>query len=314
MFCSGEREIRDAADALEPITGPGGRDRSRDEVVPLYARLSIAEQHRVFAPHPGRRVVLATNVAETSLTVPGIRYVIDTGNARISRYSFRTKVQRLPIERGLPGIGAAARRPVRAARGRHLHSAVFGGGFRSAAGRSPTPKSPAPTWRRCCCRWPRSGSVTRARSRTSRSSTPPDRRGVRDGLALLHELGALIRPSGGGPAKLTAIGRQLTQLPIDPRLGRMVLEAGRLGCVPEVIVIAAALSIQDPRERPADHQQAADASHARFADPTSDFLGMLQPLASCRRGAAQPILAAASGGCALRSSCTTCASGSGRTW
>jgi ATP-dependent helicase HrpA len=271
VFCSGEREIRDAADALGR---PAGAARLADEVIPLYARLSIAEQHRVFAPHPGRRVVLATNVAETSLTVPGIRYVIDTGNARISRYSFRTKVQRLPIER--VSQASALQRAGRCGR---LEDGICIRLYSQEDHDSRPPFTDPEITRTnlasVLLQMAALGLGDPGEVEDFPFVDAPDRRGIRDGLALLHELGALVRPSGGSHAKLTAIGRQLTQPPIDPRLGRMVLEAGRLGCVPEVIVIAAALSIQDPRERPTDHQQAADASHSRFADPTSDFLGML---------------------------------------
>jgi ATP-dependent helicase HrpA len=271
VFCSGQREIRDAAEALERARGSA---RVADEVIPLYARLSVAEQHRVFAPHPGRRVVLATNVAETSLTVPGIRYVVDTGNARISRYSYRTKVQRLPIE---PVSQASARQ--RAGRCGRLEDGIC---IRLYAeedydSRPPftDPEITRTNLASVLLQMAALGLGDPGEVEDFPFVDPPDRRGIRDGLALLHELGALHRPGGGSPAKLTAIGRRLTRLPIDPRLGRMVLEAGRLSCVDEVIVIAAALSIQDPRERPADKQQAADASHARFFDPTSDFLGMV---------------------------------------
>ncbi len=236
--------------------------------------LSVAEQHRVFAPHPGRRVVLATNVAETSLTVPGIRYVVDTGNARISRYSFRTKVQRLPIERV-----SQASAMQRAGRCGRLEDGICIRLYSQEDHDSRPPFTDPEITRTnlasVLLQMASLGLGDPGEVEDFPFVDAPDRRGIRDGLALLYELGALTRPAGGGHAKLTAIGRQLTRLPIDPRLGRMVLEAGRLGCVSEVIVIAAALSIQDPRERPADRQQAADASHARFADPTSDFLGML---------------------------------------
>jgi ATP-dependent helicase HrpA len=271
VFCSGEREIRDAADALERGKGAS---RLADEVIPLYARLSVAEQHRVFAPHPGRRVVLATNVAETSLTVPGIRYVVDTGNARISRYSFRTKVQRLPIER--VSAASALQRTGRCGR---LEDGICIRLYSQEDHDSRPPFTDPEITRTnlasVLLQMAALGLGDPGEVEDFPFLDAPDRRGIRDGLALLYELGALTRPPGGAHAKLTAIGRQLTRLPIDPRLGRMVLEAGRLGTVREVIVIAAALSIQDPRERPADRQQAADASHARFADPTSDFLGML---------------------------------------
>ncbi len=273
VFFSGEREIRDAADALEQLTGPGGRDVV-SEVVPLYARLSVAEQHRVFASHPGRRVVLATNVAETSLTVPGIRYVIDTGNARISRYSYRTKVQRLPIE----AVSQASARQ-RSGRCGRLEAGICirlysEENFESRPAFT-DPEITRTNLASVLLQMAALGLGDPGEVEDFPFVDPPDRRGVRDGLALLYELGALERRAGGAPAKLTAIGRQLTRLPIDPRLGRMVLEAERLGCVDEVIVITAAMSIQDPRERPSDKQQAADTSHARFADPTSDFLALV---------------------------------------
>ncbi len=334
VFLSGEREIRDTADALR------GEARSNTEILPLYARLSTAEQHRVFAPHPGRRIILATNVAETSLTVPGIKYVIDPGTARISRYSNRLKVQRLPIE---PISQASANQ--RAGRCGRLEDGI------------------------CIRMYDEDDYATRPAFtdpeilRTNLASVilqmaaldigeiedfpfidPPDRRQVKDGIELLRELGAISPAASRSPArppaepessgsasaaaesrarpsspagsvgrlKLTPLGRKLAELPIDPRLGRMVLAAADEGCVPEVLVIAAALAIQDPRERPTEAvrgpagsphsesggaeaagglsqpggrrrpsrsrgpaEQAADQMHARFADPTSDFLAYL---------------------------------------
>ncbi|NIL50143.1 ATP-dependent RNA helicase HrpA [Streptomyces sp. 2BBP-J2] len=265
VFLSGEREIRDTADALNKK-----RYRST-EVLPLYARLSHAEQHRVFQPHGGRRIVLATNVAETSLTVPGIKYVIDPGFARISRYSHRTKVQRLPIE---PVSQASAnQRKGRCGRTSdgicvrlyseddflsrpeftdaeilrtNLASVIL---QMTAAGLGEIEKFPF--------------------------IDPPDHRNIRDGVQLLQELGALDPTQKDPRKRLTQTGRKLAQLPVDPRLARMVLEADRNGCVREVMVIAAALSIQDPRERPADKQTQADQQHARFRDETSDFLAFL---------------------------------------
>ncbi|MER7178804.1 ATP-dependent RNA helicase HrpA [Streptomyces hyaluromycini] len=273
VFLSGEREIRDTADALEKRKYPraGGADWQGTEVLPLYARLSHAEQHRVFQPHTGRRIVLATNVAETSLTVPGIKYVIDPGFARISRYSHRTKVQRLPIE----AISQASANQRKGRCGRtsdgicirlydeddfvsrpeftdpeilrtNLASVIL---QMTAAGLGDIEKFPF--------------------------IDPPDHRNIRDGVQLLQELGA-IDPAEKDPRKrLTDTGRKLAQLPVDPRLARMVLEADKNGCVREVMVIAAALSIQDPRERPAEKQTQADQQHARFRDETSDFLAFL---------------------------------------
>ncbi|GLX49712.1 ATP-dependent helicase [Streptomyces hygroscopicus subsp. hygroscopicus] len=265
VFLSGEREIRDTADALEK------KKYRFTEILPLYARLSHAEQHRVFQQHTGRRIVLATNVAETSLTVPGIKYVIDPGFARISRYSHRTKVQRLPIE---PVSQASAnQRKGRCgrtsdgicirlyseddflARPEFTDAEILRTNLASvilqmtAAGLGDIEKFPF--------------------------IDPPDHRNIRDGVQLLQELGAL-NPAEKDPRKrLTDTGRKLAQLPVDPRLARMVLEADRNGCVREVMVIAAALSIQDPRERPADKQAQADQQHARFKDETSDFLAYL---------------------------------------
>ncbi|MBB5121455.1 ATP-dependent helicase [Streptomyces eurocidicus] len=272
VFLSGEREIRDTADALEKKFGRvGGAVAQTTEILPLYARLSHAEQHRVFQRHTGRRVVLATNVAETSLTVPGIRYVIDPGFARISRYSHRTKVQRLPIE----AVSQASANQRKGRCGRtsdgicirlyseddflarpeftdaeilrtNLASVIL---QMTAAGLGDIEKFPF--------------------------IDPPDRRNIKDGVDLLVELGALDPQQKDPKKRLTQLGRKLAQLPVDPRLARMVLEADRNGCVREVMVIASALSIQDPRERPSEKQAQADQHHARFKDETSDFLAFL---------------------------------------
>ncbi|WP_318213461.1 ATP-dependent RNA helicase HrpA [Streptomyces sp. SCL15-6] len=265
VFLSGEREIRDTADALEK------KKYRFTEILPLYARLSHAEQHRVFQQHTGRRIVLATNVAETSLTVPGIKYVIDPGFARISRYSHRTKVQRLPIE----PISQASANQRKGRCGRtsdgicirlyseddfnarpeftdaeilrtNLASVIL---QMTAAGLGDIEKFPF--------------------------IDPPDHRNIRDGVQLLQELGALDPEQKDVRKRLTDTGRKLAQLPVDPRLARMVLEADKNGCVREVMVIAAALSIQDPRERPSEKQAQADQQHARFKDETSDFLAFL---------------------------------------
>ncbi|MEO6712700.1 MAG: ATP-dependent RNA helicase HrpA [Mycobacteriales bacterium] len=265
VFLSGEREIRDTADALRSMQLPD------TEILPLYARLSSAEQHRVFDAHGGRRVVLATNVAETSLTVPGIRYVVDPGTARISRYSHRLKVQRLPIE---PVSQASANQ--RKGRCGRLSDGICIRLY-SADDFTARPEFTDPEIVRTNL-----ASVILQMTSLGLGDVgafpfvdPPDRRNVRDGIQLLEELGA-FEPGKTDPRKqLTSIGRQLAQLPVDPRLARMVVEADRNGCVHEVLVIAAALSIQDPRERPLEKQQAADQSHARFADPTSDFLAFL---------------------------------------
>jgi len=265
VFLSGEREIRDTADALRSHVA---RWREDTEVLPLYARLSAAEQHRVFTPHPGRRIVLATNVAETSLTVPGIRYVIDPGTARISRYSHRLKVQRLPIE----AVSRASANQ-RAGRCGRTSDGICIRLYAEHDFRA-RPEFTEPEILRTNL-----ASVILAMTALGLGDIaafpfvePPDHRQVKDGVALLEELGALDPPERDPRRRLTDIGRTLARLPVDPRLGRMVIEADRNGCVPDVLVIAAALSIQDPRERPADDQQAADAMHRRFADDRSDFL------------------------------------------
>lgn len=260
VFLAGEREIRDTQDAL------ADRELRNTEVVPLYSRLSAADQHKVFAPHTGRRIVLATNVAETSLTVPGIRYVIDPGTARISRYSHRTKVQRLPIE----AVSQAS------ARQRSGRCGRLGPGIAirlySEDDFDGRPEFTDPEILRTNL-----ASVLLQMAALDLGAVedfpfvdPPDRRAVADGLALLEELGALDRDG-----KLTPTGRSLAALPLDPRIARMVVEADRRGVLEEVLVIAAGLTIQDPRERPTEHQQAADELHRRFADENSDFLALL---------------------------------------
>jgi ATP-dependent helicase HrpA len=259
VFLSGEREIRDTADVLR------GRLRSDVEVLPLYARLSAAEQQRVFQRHSRRRVVLATNVAETSLTVPGIHYVVDPGTARISRYSPRLKVQRLPIE---PISQASADQ--RKGRCGRVASGICVRLYAEEDFEA-RPRFTDPEIQRTSL-----ASVILQMAAAGLGDIedfpfldPPDRRQVRDGIVLLEELGALRA------GKLTKLGRRLADLPVDPRMARMILEADKLGCATEVIVIAAALSIQDVRERPQDKQAQADQSHARFADPDSDFIALL---------------------------------------
>ena len=286
VFLPGERDIRDTEAALlDHLKGRGRRAgddkgaRPGDiEILPLYARLTAAEQHRVFEPHRLRRVVLATNVAETSLTVPGIRYVIDPGLARISRYSNKTKVQRLPIE---PVSQASANQ--RAGRCGRVAEGVAIRLF-SQADYLSRPRFTEPEILRTSL-----ASVILQMASLGLGAVEdfpfldaPDRRAVRDGVALLVEIGALAQDRESADAtpassqyRLTGIGRDLARLPIDPRLGRMLLEAERLGCASEVLLIVAALSIQDVRERPAEHQGTADASHARLADPHSDFITYL---------------------------------------
>ena len=263
VFLSGEREIRDTADALEKL------NLRFTEVVPLYARLSSAEQHRVFQQHNGRRIVLATNVAETSLTVPGIRYVIDPGTARISRYSHRTKVQRLPIE----AVSQASANQRKGRCGRTSDGICIR--LYSEDDFLSRPEFTDPEILRTNL-----ASVILQMTAAGLGDIaafpflePPDRRNVKDGVDLLQELGAL--DTSERTNKLTPMGRKLSALPVDPRLARMVLEAERHGVVREVMVITAALSIQDPRERPVEKRAHADQLHARFTDPTSDFLTYL---------------------------------------
>jgi ATP-dependent helicase HrpA len=261
VFLSGEREIRDTADLL------AGRDRL--EVLPLYSRLSAAEQHRVFERRQAsaytRRVVLATNVAETSLTVPGIHYVIDPGTARISRYSRGTKVQRLPIE----PISQASANQRKGRCGRTADGICIR--LYSEADFESRPEFTEPEILRTNL-----ASVILQMAAIGLGDVPkfpfidpPDARNIADGLTLLAELNAFK------DGRITGLGRKLARLPVDPRIGRMILEADRNGCVREVLIVAAALSIQDPRERPVDAQQAADDKHRRFADPDSDFVAYL---------------------------------------
>ncbi|MER7449987.1 ATP-dependent RNA helicase HrpA [Nocardia beijingensis] len=267
VFLSGEREIRDTADALRDLKLP------RTEILPLYARLSTAEQHRVFAPHTGRRVVLATNVAETSLTVPGIRYVVDPGTARISRYSMRTKVQRLPIE---PVSQASARQ--RSGRCGRVADGICIRLYSEEDFESrPTFTDPEILRTNLAAVILQMTALGLGDIENFPFVEAPDRRAIRDGIALLEELGALARRAGGDDAlSLTPIGRDMAQLPVDPRMARMLVEAQRTGCLADVLVIVAALSIQDVRERPAEQQQAADAKHARFTVEGSDFLAYLR--------------------------------------
>jgi len=262
VFLSGEREIRDTAEALTGLR--------HTEVLPLYARLPTADQQKVFAPHTGRRVVLATNVAETSLTVPGIRYVVDPGNARISRYSRRLKVQRLPIE-PISQASAAQRagRCGRVAPGvcirlyaeqdfdsrpRYTDPEILRTNLAAVLLQMAALRLGAPP-----------GYVEEFPF-----LDPPDRRSVRDGVHLLQELGAF-----DARGAITDLGRRLARLPVDPRLGRMILAAETEACVREILVLVAALTIPDPRERPTDREEAARQKHARFADENSDFLSYL---------------------------------------
>ena len=268
VFLSGEREIRDTADAL------AGQDDL--DVLPLYARLSSAEQHRVFEPGKfahsrlGRRVVLATNVAETSLTVPGIHYVIDPGTARISRYSHRTKVQRLPIER--ISQASASQRAGRC--GRTADGVCIRLYTEEDFAARPAFTDPEILRTNLASVILQMAALDLGDMADFPFIDPPDARNITDGTRLLEELGAFA-PGHAVTRKLTDIGKKLARLPVDPRLGRMILAAGQHGCVREVLIIAAALSIIDPRERPTEHREAADAMHRRFAVPGSDFLAFL---------------------------------------
>jgi len=260
VFLSGEREIRDTSEALRSSFD------EHTEVLPLYARLPTAEQQKVFAPHTGRRVVLATNVAETSLTVPGIRYVVDPGTARISRYSRRTKVQRLPIE-PISQASAAQRagRSGRVAPGVCIR--LYSGEDFASRPRFTDPEILRTNLAAVILQM---AALQLGDIEQFPFLDPPDARSIRDGVLLLQELGAFDRAGA-----ITELGRRLARLPVDPRIGRMILQADAEGCVREVLVLAAALSIPDPRERPADRDEAARQKHARFADERSDFITYL---------------------------------------
>ncbi|WP_203137885.1 ATP-dependent RNA helicase HrpA [Microbacterium sp. JZ31] len=271
VFLPGEAEIRDAADA---VRGAFRDQRAPTEVLPLYGRLSAAEQHRVFERSTvaglRRRVVLATNVAETSLTVPGIKYVIDTGTARISRYSNRAKVQRLPIE--AISQASAQQRSGRAGRtSAGIAIRLYG---EDDFARRPEFTEPE------ILRTSLASVILQALAldfgdiQRFPFLTPPDSRGVKAATDLLVELGAVVLNRDGAP-RLTRVGRDIARLPIDPRFARMLVEAQRTGTVDEVLAIVSGLSIQDVRERPEEQREQADQAHARFADPTSDFLTLL---------------------------------------
>ncbi|EKF9793136.1 ATP-dependent RNA helicase HrpA [Vibrio cholerae] len=265
IFMNGEREIRDTADALLK------RNLRDTEIVPLYARLSAGEQNKIFQPHAGRRIVLATNVAETSLTVPGIKYVIDPGTARISRYSYRTKVQRLPIE----PISQASANQRKGRCGRTEEGICIR--LYSEEDFLSRPEFTDPEILRTNL-----ASVILQMTALGLGDIEafpfveaPDKRNIQDGVRLLEELGAINDQIKDPKKRLTESGKQLARLPIDPRLARMVLEASKLGCLKEVMIIASALSIQDPRERPSDKQQASDEKHRRFNHEDSDFLTLV---------------------------------------
>ncbi|GAB7189322.1 ATP-dependent RNA helicase HrpA [Kineococcus sp. NUM-3379] len=269
VFLSGEREIRETADALQPLLRE--RQFTGTEVLPLFARLSAAEQHRVFSRSAHRRIVLSTNVAETSLTVPGIRYVVDAGTARISRYSHRTKVQRLPVERiSQASANQRAGRCGRVAEGVciRLYSEKD---FLSR----PEYTDPEILRTNLAAVILQMTSLGLGDIAAFPFVQPPEKRAVTDGVHLLQELGALEPGTTSGVPRLTPVGRDLARLPIDPRLARMVLEGSRNGCLHDVLVVVAALSVQDPRERPHEQKQQAAQSHARFRHEQSDFLTYL---------------------------------------
>jgi ATP-dependent helicase HrpA len=269
VFLPGEREIRDTADALADLDRLD--HRTALEIVPLYSRLSAAEQHRVFSAHTGRRVVLATNVAETSLTVPGIRYVVDSGVARISRYSVRTKVQRLPVE----AISQASANQRSGRCGRLEAGIAIRLYSEEDFQRRPEFTEPEILRTNLASVILQMASLRLGDIGRFPFVEPPDKRNIQSGVQLLEELGALVSTGSTDSGRLTKLGQRLARLPIDPRLARMIVEAERLGCVREVIVIAAALSLQDPRERPEEHRAHADQLHARFKDEGSDFLTWL---------------------------------------
>ncbi|MDO5634244.1 MAG: ATP-dependent RNA helicase HrpA [Micrococcus sp.] len=287
VFLPGEREIRDAAEALTGVIARHAR-LAGTEILPLFGRLSMAEQHRVFGRSGAgvrRRIVLATNVAETSLTVPGIKYVIDTGTARISRYSHRTKVQRLPVER--VSQASANQRSGRSGRtSEGIAIRLYSQEDFESRPEFTDPEILRTSLAAVILQMLALGvATTPGEVKAFPFVQPPDGRQVSDGATTLTELGAL---NTGAPVALrsgrtrtfpagtiTPLGRKLSRLPVDPRLGRMILEAHPRGCVREVMVIAAALTIQDPRERPTEQREQADELHARFADDQSDFTGIL---------------------------------------
>jgi len=261
IFLSGEREIREMAEHLRKHHPPN------TEILPLYARLSATEQNRVFQPHGRPRIVLATNVAETSLTVPGIRYVIDPGMARISRYSPRGKIQRLPIEK----ISQASAQQ-RAGRCGRVSAGVCVRLYAEEDFQSrPLFTDPEILRTHLAAVILQMSALNLGRPEDFPFVDPPDSRQISDGFRLLFELQAV-----DDQRAITALGRQLAKLPVDPRLGRMVLAAQGEGCLTEVLIIVAALAIQDPRERPLEKQQAADEKHRRFRDEHSDFVALLK--------------------------------------
>ncbi|MGH8706810.1 MAG: ATP-dependent RNA helicase HrpA, partial [Burkholderiales bacterium] len=260
VFLPGEREIRDASAILAK------RNLKGAEILPLYGRLSIAEQDRVFHPGGARRVVLATNVAETSLTVPRIRYVVDAGQARIKRYSYRNKVEQLRIE----NISQAAAQQRAGRCGRVANGICIRLYGEDEFQRRPAYTDPEVLRSSLAAVILRALSLNLGRVEDFPFLDAPNSRAITDGYALLAELGAVDEDN-----QLTGLGRELARLPLDPRVGRMIVEAAREHCLAEVLVIAAALSIQDPRERPHEAAEAADTAQAPLRDERSDFLSLL---------------------------------------
>lgn len=267
IFMNGEREIRDTAEALQK------QNLKHTEILPLFARLSAQEQNKIFHPSGLNRIVLATNVAETSLTVPGIKYVIDPGTARISRYSYRTKVQRLPIE----PISQASANQRKGRCGRVSEGICIR--LYAEEDFNSRPEFTDPEILRTNL-----ASVILQMTALGLDDIEafpfvdaPDKRHIQDGIKLLEELGAFetVQTKSGEKRLLTRVGLQLAQLPVDPRLAKMILSAVNFGCVYEMMIIVSALSIQDPRERPQEKQQASDEKHRRFTDKKSDFLAFL---------------------------------------
>ncbi|RQD12976.1 ATP-dependent RNA helicase HrpA [Pseudomonas aeruginosa] len=260
VFLPGEREIRDAAEMLRKA------NLRHTEVLPLYARLTPAEQQKIFQPRPGRKIVLSTNVAETSLTVPGIRYVIDSGTARISRYSYRAKVQRLPIE----AVSQASANQRKGRCGRVEPGICVRLYSEEDFNARPAFTDPEILRTNLAAVILQMLHLRLGDIEAFPFIEPPDGKAIKDGFTLLQELSAVNREG-----QLTPLGRQLARLPIDPRLGRMLLEAAQQGSLEEVLTVASALSVQDPRERPVERQQAADQAHAQWKDPDSDFAALI---------------------------------------
>jgi ATP-dependent helicase HrpA len=260
VFLPGEREIRDAAEMLRKA------QLRHTEILPLYARLSPAEQQKIFQSHPGRRVVLATNVAETSLTVPGIRYVIDSGTARISRYSYRAKVQRLPIE----AVSQASANQRKGRCGRVEPGICVRLYSEEDFNARPAFTDPEILRTNLAAVILQMLHLRLGEIDAFPFIEPPDGKAISDGFNLLQELSAVNREN-----QLTPLGRQLARLPVDPRLGRMLLEGAKQGSLNELLIVASALSVQDPRERPPERQQAADQAHAQWKDVDSDFAALV---------------------------------------